>query len=529
MFCYFSGGILMKNQRMKRYGIVISIIIFLAGTGSIEAIEPLEGVNLLLGKEATFSIEPNYEYCKGGDRTDLTDANFWQSGGGTGFWTDRKTVGWGVGRFPGAMITFDLGQVQPIKTLGFDTVAGQAQVTFPAAVFVYVSDDGEHWHYVTDLINEALPQSSFIRHRFVATDLETRGRYLAFYVTKGGFYAFVDEIEAIRGDHDLSATAFNGGAIEKDKLDSNTLVLAKNTVQKNTTLYFINSAQEQIEISPAGAETEILKELQVLRQNAAGIVDAEKVNYTKGLPYTDMDRHLCRVMGKYFADISAESLTLWQPTESFWSHRTNPFARPVKAIAPKLHADMMIGELEPVAFNVSNNTDMPMAIEVTVSDLKRSKANVAWSNSKIERRVTTHVLASGYQLFDDALTPFENSITIPAGMTRQVWLILNSRDIKSDQYAGTVTVSYGPTKHDIPLTAKVYPIEMPQNPTYTSPTWAYFTWKPARGHEEQAAIELERAYGNSHVLHHHYIPWPKVDQETKQNAASGRVGFHQTR
>ena len=102
------------------------------------------------------------------------------------------------------MIRFDLGQVQSIRTLGFDTVSGKADVSFPAAVMAYVSDDGKTWHYVTDLINEALPQSS-IRRRFVSGDhvtggLRTRGRHLVFYVVKGSGSAFVDEIEALRGN-----------------------------------------------------------------------------------------------------------------------------------------------------------------------------------------------------------------------------------------------------------------------------------------------------------------------------------------
>lgn len=505
---------------------MISVMVLLTTAVSTEAIEPLEGTNLLSGKEATFSIKPDYEYCKGDDQTDLTDGKLWQSGGQTSFWTDKGTVGWGVSKLPGAMITFDLGQVQPIRTLGFDTVAGSSQVTFPAAVFVYVSDDGNSWRYATDLINEALPQNSFIRHRFVATDLKTRGRYLAFYVVKGGFYAFVDEIEAIRGDHDLSVVVFKGDAVDKDQLESNALAMSKNTVQKNTTLYFINAAQKQMEASQTGGKTKILKKLQLLRQDAAGKVDAEKVDYTKGLPYTDMDRQLCRAMGAYFEDISASPLTIWNPTDSFWSHKTNPFARPQEAIAPKLHADMMIGELEPVAFNVSNNTTQPVRINVSVSDLKESKGNATWSSSNMERRITTHVLASGYQFCDDALAPLAgDDITLPAGMTRQVWVILNSGGMKSGQYSGTVTVNGGVKKHQIPLTATVYPLEMPKTPAYTSVAWSYFTWKPAKGYEKQAAAELERAYQNAHVLHHPYIPWPKVDKETKKMVRPVELDF----
>ena len=50
--------------------------------------EPLAGTNLALGKSATFSLEPNYSLCAGGDETDLFDGEFWQPGD-TGFWTDK--------------------------------------------------------------------------------------------------------------------------------------------------------------------------------------------------------------------------------------------------------------------------------------------------------------------------------------------------------------------------------------------------------------------------------------------------------
>ena len=95
----------------------------------------------------------------------------------------------------------------------------------------------------------------------------------------------------------------------------------------------------------------------------------------------------------------------------------------------KLHADMMIGELEPVAFNVSNNTAEPMAVTVGVADLG------TWSAASIEKRLATHVVASGFLFFDDALMPFaDKPVTIPAGMTRQVWLILNSKGVAAGDY-----------------------------------------------------------------------------------------------
>ena len=228
----------MGNQRRKLCCMMMLVISLLAGLVLAEQMRPLEGTNVLAGKKATFSLKPNYQYSEGGDQTDLTDGKFWQFSGGKMdfFWTGKGTVGWIFGYSTGAMITFDLGKVQPIKTLAFDTAASGARsgVTFPAAVFVYVSDDGKAWHYATNLINEALSQSIFIRNRFVVTGLKTRARHVAFYVVNGGDFAFVDEIEAIKGDHNLSQVTFKGDGIDSDKLESDALNRARRFISPKT-------------------------------------------------------------------------------------------------------------------------------------------------------------------------------------------------------------------------------------------------------------------------------------------------------
>ncbi len=73
------------------------------------------------------------------------------------------------------------------------------------------------------------------------------------------------------------------------------------------------------------------------------------MDYTKGLPFTALDRKVCAAMGAYFHSRENDAVALWQPIPSIWSHKTNPFARPTTPVAPNLHADMMIGEYEPVA------------------------------------------------------------------------------------------------------------------------------------------------------------------------------------
>jgi len=227
------------------YWAVVATVLTMESHGA-EPIQPLAGKNLALGKKAAYSPEPNYGYCRGGDETDLTDGRFWQAGGSKGFWTDPGTVGWSFGRKPGALVTLDLGRIAPIDAVGFDTSAGSAQVTFPAAALLYVSDDARSWHYVTDLVNEAIPQNQFVRHRFVARDLCTRARHVALYVVKGGFYAFLDELEVLEGRHNPSEVSFAADRVATANLRRDATDRGKLAVQKNASLYLIQAAREQL-------------------------------------------------------------------------------------------------------------------------------------------------------------------------------------------------------------------------------------------------------------------------------------------
>ena len=490
----------------------LCLAIAICGSADSEDVPPLPGKNLAKGRSATFSFAPNYQYSAGNDETDLFDGKH----ASRGFWTSKETVGWLFSRKPGVLITVDLGSVSPIGALSFNTAAGSAQVTFPAAVFVFASDDGESWHYVTDLINEPISQASYVQHRFVAKDLKTRGRHLAFYVAKGGFFAFVDEIEVIEGSHRADSVKFEQPAIATEKLEAEANRRAKRAVQKNITLAVIQQARGAVSSSGGAAKQQALRELDRLQQATVAALKLEEVDYSRGLPYSPIDADVCRTMGSFFSNGSREAVTIWQPDESSWSHTTNPFARAGEVVAPKLNADMMIGEYEPVAFNISNNSAEAVAVRVEVDDLKSAAGDI-WSADSVDIRATSHVVGSGYMLFDDALSPVtDETLTIPPGMTRQLWLILNSDDVKPGEYRGGVAVRSTDKAAEVPLTATVYPVRMPENPAYTAQSWCYFTWQAAQGFEQQIAAELQRSYANAHVLHHYYIPWPKVDPETKK-------------
>ncbi|MDE2927383.1 MAG: sialidase family protein [Acidobacteriota bacterium] len=214
--------------RMKQYATALFLGTVLTAPASSQQILPLPGDNLLTGKEAAFSVAPDCSHCNGGSRTSLTDGKLWQSNSGTDFWNHQGSVGWDLGSVPGVLIRFDLGTVQPIETLSLHTASGKPDVRIPAAVLAYVSDDGETWRYVTDLINEVVPEGEFGRRRFVSGDywtggLRAGGRYLALYMASGGGRTFIDEIEALRGNRDPADAIYDAGAIGKDRLEADAL------------------------------------------------------------------------------------------------------------------------------------------------------------------------------------------------------------------------------------------------------------------------------------------------------------------
>lgn len=160
------------------------------------------GPNIALKRPYTLTPAPNYSYCtEPGDKTQLTDGVY-----SVGyFWTQPTTVGWSGGS--PARIRIDLGKIEPIAGLSFSTAAGVAGVAWPTSILVLVSDDGDKWTWVGDLVEKSLrfgmpPTDRYSQHRFFTDDLEARGRYVELVVDASP-YCFVDEVEVYRGTADL--------------------------------------------------------------------------------------------------------------------------------------------------------------------------------------------------------------------------------------------------------------------------------------------------------------------------------------
>ena len=103
-------------------------------------------------------------------------------------------------------VTIDLGTVQPVRGVSYNTAAGAAEVLWPELILVMVSDDAKTYYVAGDLValsaeNGTPPaEGHYAVHRYWTDQLATHGRFVKLVIEKRGPYTFVDEIEVYRGD-----------------------------------------------------------------------------------------------------------------------------------------------------------------------------------------------------------------------------------------------------------------------------------------------------------------------------------------
>jgi hypothetical protein len=148
--------------------------------------------NIALGKKYRLEPAPNYPYCTDArDDVQLTDG---QKVSGH-FWTQSGTVGW-ANQAP-VVITIDLQTNQPIAGLSYSTAAsGGAGVSWPTAIYIWVSDDEQVWHVAGDLVEAGAKQalapalSDYALHRFQTRALATHGRFVKLIIVPTETYTF---------------------------------------------------------------------------------------------------------------------------------------------------------------------------------------------------------------------------------------------------------------------------------------------------------------------------------------------------
>ena len=418
--------------------------------------------NIALSRPYTVAPDPRYAYTK--DDEDLAQLTDSRRSDTDCLWTDRsRTVGWAHPGGP-VTITVDLGRSQPIGGASFSTAGGRAGVSFPFAVYVLVSDDGEAFYLLGDLVavgaRGGMPSPiGYKKHTYRSTDLRGNGRFVRFVVVPSGTYVMCDELEVFAGTEEQEALPRGEPVgdlrrfVESRRLT--TIVQGRIAADLKTI---------ETLAGDAARFDELWKELTAMPPVAS-------IDWRRGLPYNELHRRVWAAHAGLVRDRFPSALVVWNSDR--WAP-LDPFDLPdeARSVEPvEIHA--LNGEYRSGAFHVSNLSEEAVDVDIVPSldGLLIETLNVSeviYVESQ-ERQVVANALPAA------PYTQHGWSIRVPAGATRQVWLTAHPLgeeprryecrfEVRCEKLAATQTV---------PVNLVVYPFEFTGRPTLAVTTWDY--------------------------------------------------------
>ncbi len=464
------------------------------GEGNGAAPAAAAAVNVARGCPVRFNPAPNYGLCTDPeDARQLTDGEY--SAGY--FWVQRGTVGWSGAQM--ITITLDLGTVQPIAGLSFNTAAGAAQVTWPRALHTAVSDDGYIWREAGNLVamSKRPPRRGYAVHRYVVSGLKTRGRFVRLVVVPGGPYVFCDEIEVLRGPESLLAGPAPGRLARDSVLSSPADWNPTRTGIYRRLRADLEAARAALRAArlPAARKKELQARLDSAEQAIFDIADPDPETFRTLFPLNDTH---ARILAIHAPILRARGL----PPFFAWHKHRYAFLRPheaprsAPAAPPTLSLRLMGGEFRAESFLLTNTTEQPVTARVRVQGLPGAPYPEWLRLSAVPWTDTAQGVPVAAALPDAETADGAYLVPVPAGITRKVWLTVDSAALTPGQYQGELLVeAVGPPLR-LPLRLNISPIRM-QTPRLSLGMWDYTNGGGVYGISRRnvdAAIRLQRSH-----------------------------------
>ena len=476
-------GILENHFRTLRR-LALGVILIAAGAPGILAATTVAppvrpGENIALGKPYTLTPRPDYKFCTDpGDATQLTDGKV-SSGY---FWTQQGTVGWNQKSRP-VIVRIDLGQIEPIRGVSFNTAAGRAGADWPAEIFILVSDDAKSFHYAGELIelsrkNGMPPPNTYTIHRYWTDALQTRGRYVSLLVYATN-YTFVDEIEVYRGESAWTAAPPSGQAFPDERAAYRTLAAAIG--MRRCLSADVDAFREMIKQSkqPAAFFKSYESELKGIEDRIGQLPIAPvPADFRAVLPLNDLQREIFKLQARLWRETMTRD---GRPqTEVIVWHGDTWDPLPVihgypRATTTSLSVALMRNEYRAAAFNLSNAGDQDRTLDFKIVGLPGgenpdwvSVHEVQWTDT-----ATSMPVAAALPLAERRGAFYR--VTLTAGLTRQVWLTFHPKTVSPGTFQGRVIAEGADAKSgfEIPLTVRVSPLSFPKRPTLHLGGWDY--------------------------------------------------------
>ena len=474
--------------------------------------------NIALGATYTLEPGPNYGLCTDpGDAEQLTDGVYTDGY----FWAQLSTVGWQE-KTP-SIFTLDLGKVMPIRGVSFNTAAGFADVRWPLTIRILVAGEDEEFHEIGDLVelsaqqhgplvperasdvmsvsfNEAeihhhydanrdrYPQKltpelreQILRdlHEAVATQygtyrywtdrLRAHGRYVSLVVWNEP-YTFVDEIEVYAGEPEWVNEPLPGPAIADVKAYAGRLAIQKGIrTRLMRDIESLRKAAEEKGIPPQ-TRNDVLAELAAV-EGEMGPATAFRDDFQAVLPLNPWHERVLRTQAWLWRARGLEPLVFWR--SNLWDP-VPLIGMPDTSAEPAVEVHLMRKEHRAAAFNVSNSSDQPMEVAFRLSGLPGGDnpeyvtvREVAWTDTR--RGVAVAAALPEVAADEEGLY----TVSVPSGMTRQVWLTFHPVDVQPGMHEGEVVVESVQGGKRFPLRMHLYPLDFPEEQSLHLGGWDY--------------------------------------------------------
>jgi hypothetical protein len=429
--------------------------------------------NLALHRPYIFSPPCNYEgLIDGSETTKLTDgvtSDGW-------FWTNPTTMGWAG---TNVAITLDLGADCSITGLSVGTAAGMGGVYWPERIFILVSEDGAGWHEVGDLMildreNGRLPPYGQYATRTISTDtLRTHGRYVMLQILEaGGSCVFLDEVRVMGLATGGLATEYAEPAITDvpayiDKLSLESLMRDQFTRDLDAVL----SSMQALNSPELASKAALLG-----REIASFRAPSDLEGFMAILPMNDLETRIFRLQAEVWRAQKKSHLRAW--TSNRWDP-LQPSEEPATTIDPRLEVRLMENERRSTVLNLTNAGDAPLLLTLQFSGLPDSLGLTVAEVLTVGTRRAGAVSAALSQV---PKTSGGYRVTVPSGMTRQLWISFKPIDLAARTYAGYVALHPKNLDHiQVPISVTVHPFRFPDQSTLALCGWEYTDTAPFMG------------------------------------------------
>ncbi len=460
--------------------------------------------NVALGKPYAYSPRPAYPYCTdSGDKAQLTDGQLVEGY----FWVQKGTVGWQRTAF--VRITIDLQRVYPITGVALRTAAGVAGVRWPRNVYVYVSDDGKAWCYLCNLVRDnqgdELPEYGTYKVAWLRVGgLQAHGRYVQLIVQPGGAYFFCDEIQVFGGPRELLGRRLGRGV--KDPLAD---------VKQR---YFADCMRSEMErdLEELRRAIEAAKVRQAVKQELLRAADELKsrigraeLKFPEGyrpiVPLHELHREMFRLWTRLWRAEGKPELRVWKVHR--WAYFA-PWAEPPQSAGrPELRVRAMRGEVRSDVVNFTNAAERDVVLRITFRGLPGGAAP-RWISVKEVLHVATAYFRPEIPaaLVDAKRVGRAWQVTVPAGMTRQVWVMFRTAGVRPGVYRGALVAQPDRGKAvEVPVVVRVSRLRMPEELSLHIGGWSYTDGRGSYGVTEKNRLQFI-AFLQEHGVN---TPWAK--------------------